>query len=466
MKLLSKVLLWSGVMLALAPEIHAQASGGGVDRKGERTITDSSEKANYSEGEQTNITKIGDLFRKIGFVPDDRNNYFFVQLSDIHIYAEDQANPDAKNIFNTDLAADLVNLLGEINGMAPPPSCVIITGDLVHDAQAKQFERLKQLLQKLDSRVPAFLAPGNHDANRGQFKQVFPDRQPYFSFDRGEWHFVTLDSRGDGSFDKAQSEWLAGDLKGTKLSHVIFFTHIPMIYQEGWEDVRAMRERICMLAGQYGKDAWIFSGHLHFNFLARCRYENMAAVNLVVTTSSTRTFGHEAPGYRLVCVEADRIKATVFKRVGATCGFRIDPLPERWPVYIPPPFEPARTELLSFEVPDDEGYVSRSEGVGLKDNYRFVDAKGVLVYAIPVDFPVKNLTLRVSIGSDYVVEASPDNKNYREIFRSAARTPRSKLEWKIPEEDRRGTLYLKITDRTPEDGMGAFVYGVSVSGGK
>lgn len=435
-----------------------------IEAQNIQVVDDSSEKKNYSDGEQTDILNIPDLFRKITFAPDGQEKFYFIQLSDIHIYTEDEANPEAKNIFNKDLAAEFVNLLSEINKMEPQPSFVIITGDLVHDAKLRQFERLKTLMEKLKPEIPAYLELGNHDANRKNFEQVFPDRSPYFSFDKGRWHFIVLDTRSDGSLDKKQSEWLTGNIANGKYKQLMIFTHHPMVCKEGWEDVRPMRETIFRLIREYKPVTWMFSGHLHQNLLLQCKYDGMPAVNLVSTTSSTGSFGYENPGYRIVCVDGDNVKATVFKTAGIKNGFRIDPIPEKWPVYTPPPFESPKNELLSFEVPDDEKYICKNEGVGLKDNYRFIDAAGVLIYAIPLNAPSKEMTLQIDISSDYIVEESSDNKTYIEIFRSNWRESKKRLKWKIPEENKKDILYVKIKDRTPDNGLGAFVYGLSLYG--
>ncbi len=449
----------AALLLSCGQLSYAEDKGGGV-----QLIYDSSEKNNFRDGEQTDIFNIPDLFRKIAFAPDGKGKFYFVQLSDIHIYAEDEANPAAKNIFNKDLAADLVNILNEINKMEPQPSFVIITGDLVHDAKLKQFERLKELLEKLKPDIPLYLVLGNHDSNRRNFGQVFPGRSPYYSFDKGKWHFIILDSRSDGSLEKKQAAWLAEDICDGKHNQLMIFSHHPMVCKEGWEDVRPMREEIFKLIKDYKTVTWMFSGHLHYNFLAQCKYDGMPAVNLLSTTSSAGAFGYENPGYRLVCVDEDKIKATIFKTAGLKTGYRIDPVPEKWPVYAPPPFESPKKELLCFEIPDDEKYISKNEGVGLKDNYRFVDASSVLVYALPINGPSQKAVLQIDIGSDYIVETSSDDKTYHEIFRSSRRMSKKRLEWKIPYEETRDILYIKIKDRTPDDGLGAFVYGLSLYG--
>ncbi|MCE9613898.1 MAG: metallophosphoesterase [Lentisphaerae bacterium] len=464
---MKKPLLRSSANVLLIAMLTACAWGWGRPATADVTagvLDDLGEKKNFADGEQTDLREVGALFTKLAFVPDGSNSFYFVQLSDIHIYAEDEADPKARNIFNTDLAQDFVNVLNEINAMAPAPAFVIITGDLVHDAEVKQFERFKRLLGTLRPEVPLYLVLGNHDANRANYAQVFPDRPPYYAFSRGLWHFVVLDSRSDGSLERRQADWLREDAAQHQADPLMLFTHHPMIGQAGWEDVRPMREVIVRAIQSAPGEVWMFSGHLHFNLLARCCERNGPPVNLVTTASSTGSFGYEVPGYRLVCIDRRDVRATVYKRVGPEHGFRVDPPPAAWPVYRPPPMAPLRREVLAFEVPDDMPYVHTSTGVGCKDNYRFVDASGVLVYAVPVAKVETNLSVRLSIGSDYRVQASFDGAAYEEIFRSNGRALRQILEWTIPPAHGGDTLFLRIQDGTPEDGAGAFIYGLSIVG--
>ena len=63
-------------------------------------------------------------------------------------------------------------------------------------------------------------APGNHDyqtADAAGYYNYFgaqagPDRRGYYSFDRGDWHFISLNSLIDVSPQSAQYRWLQADL--------------------------------------------------------------------------------------------------------------------------------------------------------------------------------------------------------------------------------------------------------------
>ncbi len=53
------------------------------------------------------------------------------------------------------------------------PDLVVITGDLVHNAQIAEYQRLQAMLQPLQ--MPVYLIPGNHDS-RALIREVFSTR--------------------------------------------------------------------------------------------------------------------------------------------------------------------------------------------------------------------------------------------------------------------------------------------------
>ena len=427
------------------------------------SLTDESPKPCYSLGEQTSISDVKTLFNKLSFVPDAKSSFYFIQLTDTHIYGEDEADPKAKVIYNADLADGLKRLLTEINAIQPRPAFVVITGDLVHSGTAKQYLRLKQIVSVLEPAIKLYLVMGNHDRAE-KFMEVFPGRQAYFSFNQGQWHFAVLDNGNTGKLDDMQCQWLSRDIEANRDKRLLLFQHYSMVQQKDFEPIRVLREQVINAIKECHDPVWVFCGHWHSNYLAQCLYTGLPAVNIVTTTASTNSFGYEAPGYRLIAIKDRDITFTAFKRANAESGFRIDPPQKDYPVYAPPALLPPRKKLVTLKIGCDEQFIKDSTGAGKEREYYFIDGKGCLVYAIPLkSFKAEPaLNLNISIASDYIVEVSNNGTDYKEIFRSAGRMPQKELSWRIPAEWTNGEIYVKVTDRTPEDGFGAFLHEVSI----
>lgn len=302
---------------------------------GDVVIANGEELRNYSTGVDITASRVGEVFSKIGFNPDHEGNYYFIVLTDTHIYAADEYDAMGKHpVFSRDTAGSLRRVIDDIGAMAPRPVFVVVTGDLVHDAKEEQFQRFRQLFSRLNPAIGLHLCLGNHDANRDHFTSVFPDRKPYYSFTCGTWTFVVLDSGSKGSLDPSQGDWFKTIMGAKGDDPVMVFLHYPLLPFYANDDVSALSDAVMTPMLSRRGEKWIVSGHWHSNFLVRIGVGDDRVVRQVVTTASTDNFGYEIPGYRLVCVERNRLVATLFHRVGET-RYRIDPPPGDWPVYVP-----------------------------------------------------------------------------------------------------------------------------------
>lgn len=89
------------------------------------------------------------------------------QISDLHIVADGQLA-----MGSVDTAAALAKAVARLNGLAPQPDLVVITGDLVDSGSADEYARLRRLLAPLSA--PYCVLPGNHD-DRDALREAFPD---------------------------------------------------------------------------------------------------------------------------------------------------------------------------------------------------------------------------------------------------------------------------------------------------
>ncbi|GHV65293.1 hypothetical protein FACS1894199_05620 [Bacteroidia bacterium] len=176
------------------------------------------------------------------------------------------------------------------------PDFIIDLGDFIHDPNppknqdfAKQFKT---------ARCPAYHVIGNHELEKVSKKEIVPFLEmpaPYYSFDLGGYHCVVLDgnniySKGKfidyeaGNYFKflndlsyvtdAQCEWLAADLKATKLP-VFVFSHQSLLRDTPGISGIPNREYVQMILEKenervgFNKIVACFNGHHHCDFY-RC----------------------------------------------------------------------------------------------------------------------------------------------------------------------------------------------------
>lgn len=435
---------------------------------GDRMVAPAGPRENMPEGVPLLARDLGEALAEVGFDAAREDSFYFALITDTHVYAENERQAEGSHpIFGRPTFADLIRLFEELNQFNPRPAFVMHAGDMVHDATTEQFEAFREATARLDSAIGLHLCLGNHDANRENFRAVFPDRQPYYSFHQGPWSFVVLDSRSQGYVDRAQREWLYEKTEAGSGGPVMFFVHYPLLPHFPEDEVVGLREAVARAARPH-REAWVLSGHWHFNYMTRIRHAGMKDLHQLVTTASTSVFGYETPGYRLVCLQGEKVVATLFKRVGEEV-FRKDPPPQDWPVFAAPTLSAPFRLVVGGEVPEEEAYIRRQESVGFNPQvFRFVDGRGVLVYRLPLAEARQRLgagerlCLRLEVGSDYVVETGGEENECVELFRTPSRTTKKQLTWMIPDRFDHEYLYVRITDRTPEDGLGAFVYAMSL----
>ena len=205
----------------------------------------------------------------------DQNHHFLV-LADTQI----QNDYEADQLQNV-AAPDIVKTIQEIND---PNTFGIGCGDLVFD-KLQLFQEYNEAVLKIG--VPFFQVMGNHDADwdvrsdemtSSTFKSHYGPT--YYSFYRGEVHYVVLDDvfflgknkTYVGYIPEEQLAWLEQDLRFVEPgSTVVVSVHIPTItgMLERYPDkdhsrgTVANREQLYQLLSPF--QAHIMSGHTHFN---------------------------------------------------------------------------------------------------------------------------------------------------------------------------------------------------------
>jgi serine/threonine-protein phosphatase CPPED1 len=240
---------------------------------------------------------------------------YFIMLADPQLGAYNANKDFVRETANYEFAVATVNRL--------KPSFVIVLGDLVNKtgdpAQTAEFLRITR---KIDSSIPVYLLPGNHDVGReptpetlAYFRKSFG--HDYYSFRAGPVYGIVLD---DGliiapqkveSDYQAQDSWLKKELETAKASgaqQIIVFQHHPYFLEKADEPDRygtvplERRKPMMELFHRYGVH-YIFVGHTHQNLSMRDGDIEMTANGPVGLC-----FSEDGSGIRLAVVTASGVR--------------------------------------------------------------------------------------------------------------------------------------------------------------
>jgi 3',5'-cyclic AMP phosphodiesterase CpdA len=216
--------------------------------------------------------------------------------------------------------------------LAQGPALVLQTGDLVHHADAAdEWAKFDQITAALRQRVPYYPARGNHDmGERGYYEArvtqpILSGNKLYYSFEKGNVHFVALDTQQPLEPGSAEYIWLDDDLAKAHVAgrFIVPFFH-KAIFSIGPHsaegDVRALRPILHPLFRKHGVTL-AFQGHDHLYYRTR-----RDGITYVVTGGGGAPLydAIAAPGqgdvfekvnhFCLADVAPDRVTVTVYRR--------------------------------------------------------------------------------------------------------------------------------------------------------
>ncbi len=157
---------------------------------------------------------------------------FLLQITDTHIL------PPGEVLYGeVDTALHLRETVREINRMLPLPDVVMITGDLVEQADKASYEHFIELIKPL--KMPAYVLPGNHD-NPSLMSEVFAATSHFpasggtfqYAIEGFPFRVLALNSRAKGTelpqFGERRLAWLAQQLGQSEKPVLIALHHPPM----------------------------------------------------------------------------------------------------------------------------------------------------------------------------------------------------------------------------------------------
>ena len=191
------------------------------------------------------------------------DDFYFVQMSDVHWGFEGPPNPDAKGTLPKAVAA--------VNSLERQPDFIVFTGDLTHTTddpreRRKRMAEFRDMVSELRVQSVHFM-PGEHDASldRGKaFQEFFGPT--HYTFDHKGVHFIVLDNVSDPAalIGDAQLEWLAADLgQLPRDAKIVVLTHRPLfdLYPQWDWATRDGAKAVDLLLPH--PNVTVFYGHIH-----------------------------------------------------------------------------------------------------------------------------------------------------------------------------------------------------------
>jgi serine/threonine-protein phosphatase CPPED1 len=243
----------------------------------------------------------------------------FLQMSDPQFGMFSKNENFAHETVNFDFAIATANRL--------KPAFVVITGDLINEStNSAQAAEYKRICAKLDSKIPLYSIPGNHDVGNEPTAETLaryrerngPD---YYTFRSGEMAGIVLNSNLEKGTKNVPDEaakmeaWFKSEIAKVKASgakQIIVFQHIPFFQknadeEEVYNNIPVdVRKRYLKLLHDNGVQ-WVFAGHLHYNLEARD-----GDLQMIATGPVGMPLGKGKSGLRVVAVTPQGVKHQYF----------------------------------------------------------------------------------------------------------------------------------------------------------
>ena len=243
--------------------------------------------------------------------------YDLVQLTDPHYLAD----PDGR-LKDVHTRSTFVQVLTTALAESPPPTAILLTGDVTQDGSRAGYEGIRADLARAG--VPVWSLPGNHDDPAVMAEVMDGDGFHYCRPQRlGPWEVLLVGTwdgdRGGGRVGEADLEIVARQLAASDAEHILVcLHHQPTPIGSGWLDGVGLDDAEDFRAIVAGDDRIraLLWGHVHQEF-----DETRGALRLMSTPSTCFQFVPRQddfaidtlpPGYRRLRLHDNgRIETTV-----------------------------------------------------------------------------------------------------------------------------------------------------------
>ena len=300
---------------------------------------------------------------------------------------------------------------------------VIHVGDLLESSASEeevvnQFAQATSILDNLP--VSWFMTAGDHDVNPPVFQQDSDDRSrealfqelygarvpavlehPYYSFDVGEYHFISLyslealhaDPRWGNVFlsqiGDAQFDWLKQDLEANDTARgIVVFLHHPLWYNwSAWQPVHNVLRRYRVAA--------VVAGHFHYD-QSEGRIDGIR-YTVVGATGGTVKQGHRDAG-NMQHVSVMTLKG--HRQV----GFELIPLSDNEPLRLTPRRDMDKIQAMDIVLGELWNFAANNP-VFVKDDGSLVNAcdsaEPARIEIAPIGNPTdKSMTVQIGYRPD------------------------------------------------------------------
>lgn len=234
--------------------------------------------------------------------------FFFVQLTDMQMGFKEPEGEVSRSVGLLNDAVDAINRLH--------PAFVVVTGDMINTwYDQKQYDAYRECMDRIDSSIPVYTIPGNHDMKpvknpesvEAYASHFGPD---HFAFSYGGSFFIGYNSNWImekmTDREEEQFQWLDKQLRKHRRSkHRFMFTHCSIIKEspdekEGYFNYREpYRSKYLQLCKDRKVDA-VFSGHFH-----RTRTALLDGTRHVTCTATGHPLGDGISAINIVTVYPD-----------------------------------------------------------------------------------------------------------------------------------------------------------------
>lgn len=157
--------------------------------------------------------------------------------------------------------------------LANKPDIILQTGDLVHNgSEAGLWKIYDGITGEMRHLIPVYPARGNHDLGGPGYEERITrpftsGNKLYYSFDKRDCHFVSVDCFSPFQPGSSQYTWLEKDLAAArkKAQPVFVFFHEPPYSIGSHGSNLEIRSALCPLFVKYGVRA-VFNGHDHIYY--------------------------------------------------------------------------------------------------------------------------------------------------------------------------------------------------------
>ena len=243
-----------------------------------------------------------------------KNSFYFIQMSDPQFGMFDDNKSFEKETLNFTRAIQEANRL--------KPAFVVVTGDLVNRAfDTAQIAEYKRISRQLDSNIPLYNVPGNHDVgntpnpeNIAAYRKEFD--ADYYSFNYKSMLGIVLNSVYLHSPENVpmqameQEKWLLKTLheaRSKNYDHIIVFLHHPFFLNQKDEadqyfNIPQTTRKKYLDIFKVNGIKYVFAGHYHRNAFGKD-----GGIEMVTTGPVGKPLGNDLSGLRIININGTSV---------------------------------------------------------------------------------------------------------------------------------------------------------------